>query len=275
GDTLRLTLAQNHLRAHPTTSETFAEMDLHQSLAFYRERFADAGDFTFYFVGNVDPAGLRPLVERWLAGLPSTGRQESGRDLGMRPPRGVVRKTVLRGLEPKARTQVVFTGPLEFSHERVGTLSALGEVLRIRLREVLREDLGGTYGVGVSASAARDPVPGYTVGIGFGAAPERLRELNTAVLAQIDSLKRTGPTAEELRKVKEARNRSYETDLRDNSFWISQLLFYGNHGWDPREILRAPERTEALNAETIRDAARSYLDTENLVQVTLLPEAGG
>jgi zinc protease len=273
-DTLRVALFRNHPRARPTTSETFEQMDLARSLAFYRERFADAGDFTFYFVGSIDPEKLRPLVESWLAGLPSTGRQEKGRDVGMRYARGVVRKTVRRGVEPKGRTQLLFTGPMEFSRERVGVLQALSEVLRLRLRDVLREELGGTYGASVSASASRDPVPTYSFGVGFGAAPERLEELTRAVFAQIDSLKAAGPTAEELQKVKEARRRARETDLRDNAFWMQQLLYYGNHGWDPRGIPGEEERLAKLDAATLREAAKRYLDTANYVQVSLVPEGG-
>ncbi|MDP9347798.1 MAG: insulinase family protein [Gemmatimonadota bacterium] len=247
-------------------------MDLARSLAFYRERFADAGDFTFYFVGSIDPAKLRPLVETWLAGLPSTGRKETHRDVGMRSPRGVVRKTVRRGVEPKGRTQLFFTGSVPFSRDSLRVINALGEVLRLRLRDVLREDLGGTYGVSVGASAQRDPVPTYSVSIGFGAAPERLDELTRAVLAQVDSLKKAGPTAEELQKVKEARRRQRETDLRDNSFWISQLLYYGNHGWDPRAIPGEEEQVAKLDAAAIREAARRFLDTANYVHVSLVPE---
>lgn len=272
GDTLRLALTQDHPRTRPIGSETFDRMDLHRSLAFYRDRFADAGDFTFYFVGSLDPDRLRPLVETWLGGLPSTGREESWRDVGVRYPQGVVRKTVRRGVEPKGRTQLVFTGPFGFTAENLAAVNAMAEVLQLRLRDVLREDLGGTYGAGVSASASRDPVSTYSVGVGFGADPERLEELTGVVFAQIDSLKAHGPTAEEMRKVREAARREHQTSLRDNAFWLSQLLWYGKHGWDPRAILAEEERAEALTAEAVRDAARRYLDTSRYVQVSLVPE---
>ncbi|HEX2091910.1 MAG TPA: insulinase family protein [Longimicrobiaceae bacterium] len=271
-DTLRVTLAQNHPRARPVSSELFERMDLHRSLAFYRDRFADAGDFTFYFVGSFDPARLRPLVELYLGGLPSTGREESWRDVGLRYPRGVIRKTVRRGVEPKARTQIVFTGPIGFQRDSVAVLDVMAEVLQLRLRDVLREDLGGTYGVGVGASASRDPVSTYTASIGFGTAPERLEELTRVVFAEIDSLKRNGPREADLQKVREAVRRSRETDLRDNAFWLSQIATYSSYGWDLREILREEERVARLDAAAVRDAARRFLDTSNYVQVSLVPE---
>jgi zinc protease len=271
-DTLRMTLSQNHPRARPLTSATFERMDLARSMAFYRDRFADAGDFTFYFVGSLAPDSLRPLVERWLGGLPATGRKESWRDVGMTYPRGVIRKTVRKGVEPKARTQLVFTGAAPFDRDSLAAMNAVAEVLELRLRDLLREDLGGTYGASVSAGAARDPRPTYSVSIGFGTSPERVEELTRVVFAQIDSLKRTGPTPGELQKVREAERRSRETEMRDNSFWISQMMSYTNNGWDLREIPAGGDRTARLTPEAVRDAARRYLDTANYVQVSLLPE---
>jgi zinc protease len=271
-DTLRVALAQGHPRARPISSATFERMDLRRSLDFYRDRFADAGDFTFFFAGSLAPDSLRPLVERYLGSLPSTGRAETWRDVGMRHPDGVVRKTVRRGVEPKARTQLVFTGAAAFDRDSLVALNAMAEVLQLRLRDRLREDLGGTYGVGVSASAVRDPRPAYTVSVGFGTSPERVEELTAVVFAQIDSLKRAGPTEEELRKVREAARRARETEMRDNGFWISQMVSYVGNGWPLEEIPAGGERMARVDAAAVRGAARRYLDTGRYVQVSLVPE---
>jgi zinc protease len=99
-----------------------------------------------------------------------------------------------------------------------------------------------------------------------------VEELTRVVFAQIDSLKRTGPTPAELQKVREAERRSRETEMRDNAFWISQMMSYTNNGWDLREIPAGGDRTARLTPEAVRDAARRYLDTANYVQVSLLPE---
>ncbi|HEX6912019.1 MAG TPA: insulinase family protein, partial [Longimicrobium sp.] len=123
GDTLNAILTQRHVRTRPFSTVTFDSLSIDRSLAIYRERFADAGDFTFYFVGRFDPDSLRPLAETYLASLPSGGRQETWRDVGIRPPAGVVRQTVRRGVEPKARTALVFTGPAEFSREATAEIA--------------------------------------------------------------------------------------------------------------------------------------------------------
>src|SRR5258705_3803427 len=78
-DTVQVTMGQHTFRSRPLTQSTFAEIVPEKSLAFYRERFADAGDFTFVFVGNVDTTALKPLVERYLASLPASGRIDSTR----------------------------------------------------------------------------------------------------------------------------------------------------------------------------------------------------
>jgi zinc protease len=271
-DTLQMTMAQGHRRALPPSPALFDSLDLHRSFEIYRDRFADASDFTFYVVGTFEPDSLRPLVERYLASLPSLGREESWKDVGMRPPPGVVRRTVHRGIEPKARTQLVFHGPVQFGRDTVYALSSLAEVLQIRLREVLREDLGGTYGVGVNASAMRDPAPQFRVAIGFGAAPERLDELVRVVFQELEMLKREGPREADLAKVREMQFRAREVQLRENHFWLSQILTYDRYGWDLREIPNAARRAERLTAELVRDAARRYLDTAQYVQVSLYPE---
>ena len=275
-DTITRLLTRDDPRSRPLTPAAFDTASLDRALAVYRDRFADAGDFTFFLVGNVDPAALRPLVERWLGGLPAAGRRESWRDRGVDAPPGVVRATVRRGLEPKGRTQVVFHGPLEFGRESLADLRVLSEVLEIRLRERLREDLGGTYGVGVAASGVRDPEPRFRLAVDFGTAPERLDELSRVVFAQIDSIKTRGPTADELAKVREAQRRRRELDLRDNNWWLMQLLAYDHYGWDPREIGTPPAPAgSAVTAERVRAAARRYLDPRNFVQVSLVPEFTG
>lgn len=273
-DTIQATLTQYHYRARTPTPELVEEMDLEKSFAFYRDRFADASDFTFIFVGSFDPDSLKPLVQTYLGSLPSIRRKESWRDEGIRPPKGVVRKIVRRGIEPKALTQITFTGSIEYTRERAHLLSALAQVLEIRLRERLREDLGGTYGVNVSAAAAPHPYPQYSLTITFGSAPERVEELTGVLFEELESLKTHGPRADELAKVKELQRREWETNLKQNSYWLAVLLQRARTGADPRRALTYDrDLIEPLTARKIQEAAKQFLRTDNYVQVSLLPEA--
>lgn len=272
-DSVRVILAQNHPRARPPSSEMFDQLDLDRSLEIYRSRFADASDFTFYIVGSFTLDQIEPMVRQYLATLPSSHRTEGWRDVGIRPPSGVVESVVYKGVEPKARTQIIFHGALDFSADNLYTLSALADILRIRLRESLREDLSGTYGVEVSAAGWRDPRPEYRVTIGFGAEPERLEELVRVVFAELDSLKVNGPSTADLLKVREMQLRARQDELRENHFWISQLMIYDRYDWDPTLITGYDEWLATLDPIRIQESARQFIDPDRYVRVTLYPES--
>jgi len=238
----------------------------------YQDRFRDASDFTFVFAGAFELDAIRPLVTQWLGGMPSIKRAELGQDRGVRPPKGVVERVLHQGLEPKSQTQLVFTGDFPYTRENRHLLNALVAVLDIRLRDVLREDLGGTYGVAVSAQAQHRPVQSYNVTIRFGAAPDRLDTLTAEVFRQIDSLKLQGPPAEIVERVKEQERRERETARRTNTYWLAQLLRGTQIGDPPGAFLAADALTEQLTPAMVQEAARRWLDTNNYVRVTLFPE---
>lgn len=271
GDTLQATMTQYHPRVRPLSASRLKEMDFRKSLEIYRDRFADASDFTFFFVGNIFPDQVKSLVQTYLGGLPSLRRTETWKDRGVRPPSGVVKKTVRRGIEPKSQTQIVFTGKFEWNPQNRYDLSALVRWLNIRLLEVLREDLGKTYSVSAGASTSHYPEERYQVAIAFGSAPERAEELAAVVFAQIDSLKRSGVPGVDLPKVREQLRLQRETDLRTNGFWLNSLQFYDVHQEDPLNVYKFDAMNNGLTSETIQKAAQRYLDPQNYVQVVLLP----
>ncbi|MFL5508098.1 MAG: M16 family metallopeptidase [Gemmatimonadaceae bacterium] len=271
-DTLQVTMAQHSVRELPVSAATLDRIDPYKSFDFYKDRFSDASGFTFVFVGNFALDSMKPLIEKWLGALPSTGRKETWRDTGIRPPTGVVQRVVKKGAEPKARTALIFTGPFEYSRQNRYYLSALAELLNIKLREALRENLGGTYGVSVSPSATKEPLPSYRFTIGFGSAPERLESLTAAALAQIDSVKKFGATAEYLNKVKEAALRSRETALKQNGYWLAQISTFDQNGWSLAEIPNGEKLISGLTSDDLRNAAVKYLRTDNYVRVSLYPE---
>ncbi|MEO7823092.1 MAG: insulinase family protein [Gemmatimonadaceae bacterium] len=272
-DTLQVTMSQHSLRAQPISSALVDRISLSRSFDFYKDRFADASDFTFVFVGNLNPDSVKPQIARWLGSLPSIGRKETWRDTQIRPPTGVVERVVRKGVEPKARTAIIFTGPFEYNRQNRYHLTALAELLNIKLREALRENLGGTYGVSVGASASREPIPAYSFSVGFGASPERLEALTAAALAQIDSVKQMGVTAADLTKVKQSALRSRETALKQNGYWLSQISSFDQSGWPLATIPDADKLIMALTSEDLQRAASKYLRTDNYVRVSLYPES--
>lgn len=271
-DTLSVTLASHHLWARPVTAALIDEVKPARSFDFYRARFADASGFTFYLVGTFNPDSIRPLVQKYLGNLPARGTSEQARDPGVQRPAGIVERTVRKGIEPKSQTAVVFFGPANATRAERFALDAVSSILDIRLREELREELGGTYSVGVGSSIVRIPKEEYTVSINFGSAPERADSLVQAVFAQIDTLQTTGPRATDLAKFKETAVRSRETSLRQNGWWLGQIVASRRDGDSMAERLALDPQLARLTPEVIRDAAQRYLDKKRFVRVTLLPE---
>ncbi|HQV31278.1 MAG TPA: insulinase family protein [Calditrichia bacterium] len=272
GDSLNAVLTGRHPRHRPWSEERLEQLELQKALSVFQDRFADAGDFTFLFAGNIDMARYRELIPKYLGALPGLGRVEKGRDTGMRPPQGIIKKTVYKGLEAKSRVSIVMNGDFEWNRQNRYNLNSMVSVLRIMLREAIREDRGGTYGVGVGASPMRQPFPHYQVVISFGCDPERVDELLTAVYGEIEKLKTEGPSPENLAKVKETQRRQQETDLQENGYWLRTLRFYYQNGESPEQILELDRYIQSLTAAGVQAAAKQYLRTDNLVEMVLKPE---
>ena len=271
-DTLMVTMAQHHPRVRPWSEALLDEMDMQKSYTFYKDRFADASDFTFFFVGSFDIESLKPFITTYLGNLPSIHRSETWKDTGIDPPSGIVKREVYKGIEPKSRVSIIFTGPYSYTRENNYLLNSMTGVLEIKLREILREDKSGTYGVSISSSGILYPDQEYRINIGFGCDPDRVEEMVSNVFQVLDTLQKQGPAEAYIQKVSEMQKRSYEINLKENVFWLQSL----NHAWytgeDPLMILKYPELIETLTTRGIQEAANKYLDMNNFVQVVLLPE---
>ena len=272
GDTLRVTLSQHHFRSRPWQPGLLDEMDLDDSRAFYEDRFKDAGDFTFFFVGNFTLDAIKPFVLTYLGGLPSTGRKETWKDPGILPPEGVVKKEVRKGIEPKSRVSLVFTGPYEYQRLNNYLFNSMIEVMDIKLREVIREDLSGTYGVSVDGTTSQFPQERYSVSVSFGCSPDRVGELVDSIFVQIDSLASFGPKSALIQKVRESQIRHYEVNLKENGFWLNNLYHVYYSGRSPESILTYPKLMDSLNEAAIQEAVKKYFRKDHYVEVVLVPE---
>jgi len=264
-------LSQHHPRAEPITAASIDRMDLDKSLAFYRERFSDASGFTFVFAGSFDLAVMRPLVERYLASLPSTRGPHAWKDPGIRPPAGVVRRVVERGVDPRARTVLVFSSVVEPDRAHAVSVVALAQVLQTRLRDVLREELGATYDVAVTGNVARVPVPQATVSVDFTSDPARVDALTDRVLAELAVMRNTGPTAQQVSNIQTALLRDFETNIRQNPFLVGQMAQRYQAGDPPESLWDVPKIFQALTPALMRETARKCLDPGRYVRVTLKP----
>jgi zinc protease len=179
---------------------------------------------------------------------------------------------VEKGIAPRSTVRLVFHGDAQWSLDESHRLQSLAEILRIRLREELREDRGGVYGVGVSAGLSRWPEEEYTFNISFSADPARVDELVAAVLEEIRKLKAEGPVEDYVSRVHEMQRREREVELKQNGFWASQLEYLSMNGLDFAEIGRYDQRIAAVTRDSMRAAARKYLDETRYVLGVLDPE---
>jgi zinc protease len=260
------------IRKQPLTPALVDEMRLDESMAFYRDRFADASDFTFVFVGSFDLPTIQPLVERYLGSLPGKGRKEAWRNVEPPLARGVIERRVAKGIEPQSETAIFFSGPFEYTQPRRVVIRALAMVLETRLRESLREDLGGTYSVGVGAGYTKIPRQEYTLSIGYGSSPERADALYARVLQEIEALRKTPPSDQVVNDVREVLLREHETSVRENGFFAREITVRYLFEEDLDELNRLQEYYKGLTPAAIQQAAQQYFDLQNRVRVTLVPE---
>jgi zinc protease len=265
-------LTRNHPRTKPLRPETVDKIDIQKAFNFYCDRFEDAGDFTFIFVGSISPDELEPYLATYLASLPGGTRKESWKDTGMRLFRGKAEDRVRAGLENKSLVGLYFTGDFSWSRENVFRLEVLEAYLDLRLREILREDKGGTYGVSVSAAAYRYPEGEYSLGIFFGTAPDKASELTAITLEAIREIKNTSPLAADAAKLREQDSRQHERMLRENDSWLNKLRFDLYHGLPGDIADYRPSQIKTITPELIQDLVRTYCNEENLIAVTLMPE---
>lgn len=271
-EALQSILSGNHPRARLMTVEMVDEMNLQKSMDFYKARFADASAFTFVFVGTFTPEQMKPLVEQYIASLPAAGKTETWRDVGMKRPEGVIERRVEKGIEPKSRANIIYHGSFEWNQEQRVAIRMLAEILQNRLREALREQLGGTYSVSAGASYTRIPRAEYSLSVDFGSDPARNDELVKAAYAEVAALREKGPTEQQVNDVREAMLREYETSMRQNGYLVGQISFRYQFDEDMRTIFTLPEYYKKVTAATIHEAAKTYLDPSTRVTVTLFPE---
>lgn len=273
GDTVSWTMTSHDYRARPLTAQTFAEVNPETALAFYKDRFADASDFTFLFVGNIDTTALKPLVEKYLASLPSLGRKENFRDTGGAPPTGVVDRVVHKGVEPKANTIIDFTGACAYNPQSRFAIRALVEVMQIKLDETLREQLGGAYSPSIGGGCSRTPRQEYTIQVQYNSSPENVDKLANTVFAIIDSLKTQGPAPSYVEKAKEEFLRGHEVDVKQNAYWFGNIMARDQAGEDLAGLVGPYEgMIKSLTPAQIQDAAKKYFNMGNYARFELLPQ---
>ena len=271
-DTLNTLLGNYNFRRLPISVERWDMANPDRSYEIYKERFADASDFTFFFTGSFNVEQIKPLLEKYLAVLPAQGKKESFRDLGIRAPKGKIEKKVYKGIEQKSQATLVYSGDYDYNDDNNWQLDALEEILNIKLIEVIREKESGVYGIGARASYSKIPAPRYSLRIGYGTGPERVEELAVKTLAVIDEIKKNGATQTDIDKFKAETRRAMEVQTKENGFWQSQLIDAYTKGEDPKALLDWEKQLNKITVASTKAAANKYLSDANFIKAVLLPE---
>jgi zinc protease len=267
-------LSKDHPRRQPETPATVDQWDLTKAMNFYKARFADASRFTFVFVGSFTPEMVKPFVETYVASLPATRGKETWRDLGITPPVGVVQKTVEKGIAPKSQVALVFSGGFSYSDANLLAMKTMTQVLQGRLFEAIRQQLGGTYSIEVEPFTQKSPRPEFSVRIAWTCDPARVESLVERVFEEIAFVKRTPMSFEQVRRIRAALQRDYEEDSQNNGYLLNQIVRRYEDGTPEAvaNVFDMPEQILTLSGAAIQQAANAYLNTDNYVRVTLMPE---
>ena len=271
GDSANAILGGYSIRRTGANLSKLAQLDLDKALRIYNERFADASAFTFTFVGSLDVAAIKPLLVKYLGGLPSTHAGEQAKDLGIHIPGGTMEKIIYKGTEPRATVYMVLSGAFDYNSNDVTSLDALKEVLQIRMIERLREDESGVYSPAVRVSTEKFPRGRYYMAINFGCAPQNADKLVASALDEIAKVRKDGPLQANIDKWRAEAKAGHETAVKTNGFWLNYLSGQLEEMEDLHEVDRYSERLDQVTVGRLRDAARKYLSGENYIRLELLP----
>ncbi|WP_377704140.1 M16 family metallopeptidase [Pseudoduganella sp. UC29_71] len=274
GDTLTATLYNNHpLAPRAPRVEDFDQIQLDRVMEIYKERFASAKGFTFYLVGSFELARIKPLIATYLASLPTPAIPVQYKDQGIRPVKGVVKKEVFKGSEPKSSVALVFTGEAKYSEAVQMQMQAMLEVLNIKLIETLREKMAVIYGGQFGGGLSKLPYGAYQIQTSLPCAPENVDKVIAATMELIRKMQDEGPDPADLDKVKQNWNTSHRKALRENGYWLSRLQGAALNGTDPANaFLKYEQRVAAIKPADLQAAARRYFNMDNYVQMVLYPE---
>ena len=171
------------------------------------------------------------MAQKYIGSLPSLYRNEKWVDRQVRAPKGKVEKNIEIPLEvPKSTVIVLFNREMKYTLKEAYTINILGNILTNRYTKTIREEQGGTYGVGVSGSASREPYNNYNMYMTFECDPEKANELKPLLYKEVDNIIREGVTEEELSKVVKNTLKEAEQSKQHNAYWLTTLVTYYKTG---------------------------------------------
>ncbi len=269
-DSVTVMMANRNPRVMPFNLNFLSKVDYGKSMEFFKNRYADASDFTFVFVGNLKPDEAKPLIEKYLGGLPNINRKEVAKDNGVRPPKGKAQNYFQKPLQtPKASISISYTGMVDYNLENRVTLDVIKSVLNSRYIDEIREKEGATYGVSVRLNIRNFPVPSFVATFTFDTDPKLKDKMIGIIHNEVNSLMTQGPSEENFIKAKEFMLKSYEQNQRENGYWSSAIREKYENNIDINS--KYQEIVNGLTPEKVKNLAGKLFGQGNVVEVVMSP----
>ena len=270
GDSVSVILANRHPRKEPLSVDRLNKVNFEKAKEVYQDRFADASDFTFVFTGNINLETDKALIETYIASLPSIQRTENWKDNNVRYPKGKVNSLIEKELETKKNTIFInLNGDFEYNLENRLLLDVIKHVLDIRYTETIREEEGGTYGVGLRANTSEFPVQDFGLNINFDCDPEKADKLKSIVYEEIENLLKNGPSETDLNKAKENFLKNRENALKENRFWSNSIVFNLQHDENILDHEKYNSTINSITIEKVKEAANKFLTQGNNIEIIM------
>ena len=270
-DSITQALYGNNPMATRLKLNDLKKLDYDRIMEMYKQQFRNPGSFVFTFVGNVDEEKVRPVVEQYLASLPGQAVKGEFIKVLMEYKKGKSNNVFTREMQnPKASVFNSGTGKMDRVMKNWVMMSMLDQILDIVYTEKVREDEGGTYGVGTGGGIMRYPDGQTVLQISFDTDPAKMEHLNKIILQELNNIAANGPRAEDFSKVKEYMNKSYTENQRENGYWVGILdskYFYGED--THTEHLKT---VNSITPKDIQNFTKQLLDQGNVATVVMMPK---
>ena len=271
-DTISKVVYNNHPRAVSLEAEDFDKISYQRILDIYKERYGDASDFTFTFVGNLNVDSIRPYIEQYLATLPANGRVDKpSPDALPKIMKGKLENHFSREMQtPKSSVFQLYSGKSEYNLKNLLTASLLSQILDLVYTETIREAEGGSYGVYAGVSLSDFPKGQTTLQVFFDTDPEKWENMVRIVDEEIQRIATEGPKSEHLTKSRDNMLKRHNERLQENSYWLNVIDSYYFRGMDAYTNYK--ETLESITADDIKKFMSDFISQGNCVEVVMGPK---
>ena len=272
GDSLNLILTDYHPRTRVLDTEFLEDIEYERLEELYRDRFADASDFLFVIVGNMEQDEVKVLAQKYIGAIGDLEREESWIDRKVYEPEGKVEKIIPMTLAtPKANVNIVINQEMEYTPSNRMVMRVIENILDLRYTESIREEEGGTYGVRIGTSLSKEPIEKASMQIQFDCDPERAADLKLLVYAELDKLAKEGPSEEDLSKTVENILKDRQQSKEHNSYYLSTLFSYYVYGINFDDPTNYEDIVNSLSAKDVLQVMKAFYDQANVVDLVFVP----